>query len=100
MTLEAKAAEVRRFILETALQEGKGHVASALSWVEIAVALHSIMKPDDRLVLSKDPRTPCIGRIMERPAIPGMWPGWPHKCSGSPGMGLWHGGGKWLWLTS
>lgn len=87
MTLEAKAAEVRRFILETALKEGKGHVASALSWVEIAVALHSIMKPDDRLVLSKTHGHLALDALWKDPQYP-MWPGWPHKCSGSLGMGL------------
>lgn len=38
--LEAKAAELRRTILETALRAGKGHIPPALSWVEIAVALY------------------------------------------------------------
>ncbi len=40
MNLEAKAAELRRTILETALAAGKGHIPPALSWVEIAVALY------------------------------------------------------------
>lgn len=40
MNLEAKAAELRRTILETALNAGKGHIPPALSWVEIAVALY------------------------------------------------------------
>lgn len=38
--LEAKASELRRTILETALRAGKGHIPPALSWVEIAVALY------------------------------------------------------------
>ena len=87
MSLEAKAREVRRFILETALKEGKGHVASSLSWVEIAVALHSVVKPDDRLVLSKTHGHLALDALWKDPAYP-MWPGWPHKCSGSLGMGL------------
>ena len=37
--LEWKAAFLRTHILKTALQAGKGHVAPALSWVEIAVTL-------------------------------------------------------------
>lgn len=37
--LDWKAAWVREQILRTALQAGKGHVAPALSWVEIAVML-------------------------------------------------------------
>ena len=37
--LEWKAAFLREQILKTALQAGKGHVAPALSWVEIAVTL-------------------------------------------------------------
>jgi transketolase len=80
-------AEVRRYILETALREGKGHVASALSWVEIAVALHEVMKPEDRLVLSKTHGHLTLDALWPDPDYP-MWPGWPYKCSGSLGMGL------------
>lgn len=36
---EWKAASIRRVILQMALSGGKGHVAPALSWVEIAVTL-------------------------------------------------------------
>lgn len=54
MNLEAKAAELRRTILETALKAGKGHLGPALSWVEIGVALHyGVMKTGDRFILSK-----------------------------------------------
>jgi transketolase len=87
MNLETKAAEIRRTILETALANGKGHVASALSWVEIAVALHEVMKPEDKLVLSKTHGHLTLDALWPDPDYP-MWPGWPHKCSGSLGMGL------------
>jgi transketolase len=87
MNLETKAAEIRRTILETALANGKGHVASALSWVEIAVVLHEVMKPEDRLVLSKTHGHLTLDALWPDPDYP-MWPGWPHKCSGSLGMGL------------
>ena len=60
MNLEAKAAELRRTILETALKAGKGHIPPALSWVEIAVALYygGVLNygggdERDRFVLSK-----------------------------------------------
>lgn len=60
MNLEAKAAELRRTILETALRAGKGHIPPALSWVEIAVALyyggvlnHGGGDERDRFILSK-----------------------------------------------
>lgn len=80
-------AEVRRYILETALAAGKGHIASALSWVEIAVSLHQVMKPDDRLVLSKTHGHLTLDALWKDPDYP-MWPGWPYKCSGSLGQGL------------
>jgi transketolase len=58
--LEAKAAELRRTVLETALKAGKGHIPPALSWVEIAVALYygGILNygggdERDRFILSK-----------------------------------------------
>lgn len=62
--MKAKAAELRLRTLETALRAGKGHVAPAFSWVEIAVALfyagvlridpHDPTWPDrDRFILSK-----------------------------------------------
>lgn len=80
---------IRRAILETALAAGKGHIASALSWVEIAVALFDTMKPDDRLVLSKTHGHLTLDVIIgdEAPTYP-MWAGWPYKCSGSLGQGL------------
>lgn len=60
MNLEAKAAELRRTILETALAAGKGHIPPALSWVEIAVALYyggvlnyGAGDERDRFILSK-----------------------------------------------
>lgn len=60
MNLEAKGAELRRTILETALKAGKGHIPCALSWVEIAVALYyggilnyGADEERDRFVLSK-----------------------------------------------
>ena len=87
LTMEAKAMEVRRYILETALAAGKGHVASSLSWVEIAVALKEVMKPEDRLVLSKTHGHLALDALWQNPTYP-MWPGWPHKCSGSLGQGL------------
>ncbi|MDH5700786.1 MAG: transketolase, partial [Nitrospirota bacterium] len=37
--LEWKAASLRRVVLQMALRAGKGHVAPALSWVDIAVTL-------------------------------------------------------------
>ncbi len=37
--LEWKAASLRRIVLQMALSAGKGHVAPALSWVDIAVTL-------------------------------------------------------------
>lgn len=58
--LQAKAAELRRTILETALRAGKGHIPPALSWVEIAVALYyggvlnyGAGDERDRFILSK-----------------------------------------------
>lgn len=92
MNLEAKAAELRRTILETALGAGKGHIPPALSWVEIAVVLfYGGMKPDDRFVLSKvhghltlDAVLQDLGATADRL----MWPGWPSVCSGSLGQGL------------
>lgn len=62
--MKVKAAELRLRILETALRAGKGHVAPAFSWVEIAVALFhaGILRIDpqnptwpnrDRFILSK-----------------------------------------------
>lgn len=93
MSLEAKAAELRRVILETALAAGKGHVPPALSWVEIAVALFygGAMKPSDRFVLSKVHGHLTLDTILEdlgRTADRLMWPGWPSVCSGSLGQGL------------
>jgi transketolase len=98
MNLEAKAAEIRRAILENALRIGKGHIASALSWVEIAVALfYGTMKSGDRFVLSKTHGHLTLDAILaDRSRIlPGMffchemmWPGWPAICSGSLGQGL------------
>ena len=87
MTLEAKAMEVRRYILETALAAGKGHVASSLSWVEIAVALKEVMKQEDRLVLSNTHCHLALDALWPDPQYP-MRPGWTHKCSGSLGQGL------------
>jgi len=99
LNLEAKAREIRREILERALRIGKGHVASALSWVEIAVALfYGTMKPGDRFVLSKVHGHLTLDAILAdlTPAREGgfntagmlMWPGWPAVCSGSLGQGL------------
>ena len=93
MNLEAKAAEVRRAILEMALAAGKGHVASSLSWVEIAVALFygGAMKPEDRFVLSKTHGHLTLDAILDALGVKAdrlMWPGWPFQCSGSLGQGL------------
>lgn len=93
MSLEAKAAKLRRAILETALTAGKGHIPPALSWVEIAVALFygGVMKPSDRFVLSKVHGHLTLDAILEdlgRSADRLMWPGWPSICSGSLGQGL------------
>lgn len=93
MSLKAKAAELRRAILETALAAGKGHVPPALSWVEIAVALFygGVMKPNDRFVLSKVHGHLTLDAVLEdlgRSADRLMWPGWPSICSGSLGQGL------------
>lgn len=101
MNLEAKAAELRRAILETALAAGKGHVPPALSWVEIAVTLFygGVMKPDrDRFILSKTHGHLTLDAIQEdlgKTPRAGpwywsklMWPGWPSICSGSLGQGL------------
>ncbi len=62
--LQAKARQIRRTALETALKAKKGHVPPAFSWVEIGVALYYggvlRVKPDqpdwalrDRFILSK-----------------------------------------------
>ena len=62
--LEWKAAFLREHVMRTALKAGKGHVAPALSWVEIAVTLfyggHLNVRPNephwdgrDRFILSK-----------------------------------------------
>lgn len=62
--LEWKAASLRRVVLQTALRAGKGHVAPALSWVDIAVTLfyegYLMVRPNDpqweerdRFILSK-----------------------------------------------
>jgi len=92
MNLEAKAAEIRRAILENALRIGKGHIASALSWVEIAVALfYGTMKPGDRFILSKTHGHLTLDAILEDLGMKAdqlMWPGWPAICSGSLGQGL------------
>ena len=92
MNLDAKAKEIRREILERALRIGKGHVASSLSWVEIAVALfYGVMKPGDRFVLSKAHGHLTLDAILDdlgTKADKLMWPGWPAVCSGSLGQGL------------
>jgi transketolase len=102
LNLEAKAAEIRRAILENALRIGKGHIASALSWVEIAVALFYGGAMDfnkDRFVLSKTHGHLTLDAIIEDfSKVPRagpyhwanklMWPGWPAICSGSLGQGL------------
>ncbi len=85
------AKEIRRAILETALAQGKGHVASSLSWVEIAIALFATMKPEDRFVLSKTHGHLTLDVILadlDRSPDKLMWPGWPAVCSGSLGQGL------------
>lgn len=62
--LAAKAREIRRVILDTALKAGKGHVPPAFSWADVAVQLYygGVLNvrpadpdwPDrDRLILSK-----------------------------------------------
>ena len=68
---------------------GRGHLSSSLSWVEIAIALFTVMKPDDRLVLSKTHGHLTLDTILDNqiPCYP-MWPGWPFRTSGSLGMGL------------
>ena len=59
-----ESREIRKIVLETALNAKKGHVPSAFSWVEIAVVLYfrGIMRFDaknpqmedrDRFILSK-----------------------------------------------
>jgi transketolase len=64
MTIEAKAAELRRTIFEAGLKGGGGHIPGCFSWVEIAVALFyggvlrfDAKNPDwpdrDRFILSK-----------------------------------------------
>ena len=90
MTLEAKAMEAASAaIFWKPLwrpEKGTGK-ASSLSWVEIAVALKEVMQPEDRLVLSKTHGHLALDALWENPEYP-MWPGWPHKCSGSLGQGL------------
>jgi transketolase len=92
VNLEAKAAEIRRALFENALAIGKGHVASSLSWVEIAVALfYGGMQPEDRFVLSKTHGHLTLDAILTDlnfTADKLMWPGWPAVCSGSLGQGL------------
>lgn len=62
--LKGKAASLRRVVLQMALRAGKGHVAPALSWMDIAVTLfyegYLTVRPDDpqwvgrdRFILSK-----------------------------------------------
>ena len=113
MNLQAKAAELRRTILETALAAGKGHVPPALSWVEIAVALYysGVLNygggdDRDRFILSKGhgcltlyavlADLGILGRVTGLPghpdtAIPGV-----DACSGSLGHGLGVGAGMAL----
>lgn len=92
MNLEAKAKEIRRYVLETALKAGKGHIPSALSWVEIGVALfYGGMKPGDRFYLSKTHGHLTLDAILADLNLTAdypMWSGWPYVCSGSLGQGL------------
>lgn len=114
MSLIAKAAELRRTILETALKAGKGHVPPALSWVDIAVALYygGILKaPMDRFVLSKGHGCLTLYAILADLGMidnldsfaKGMLGGHPDTeipgidaCSGSLGHGLGVGAGMAL----
>lgn len=45
--------DLRRKTLELAYQTGNGHIASALSIVEILLAIYDHIKPGDRFILSK-----------------------------------------------
>lgn len=119
--LEAKAAELRRTILETALRAGKGHIPPALSWVEIAVALYygGVLKnrgddERDRFILSKGHGCLTLYAILadigildvgelDNFARAGGLPGHPdiqipgvEACSGSLGHGLGVGAGMAL----
>src|SRR5690349_11165725 len=80
MLLDAKA--IRREMLERALKMGRGHLSSSLSWVEIAIAIFTVMKPEDRLVLSKTHGHLTLDTILgdKIPDCP-MWPGWPFRTS-------------------
>jgi transketolase len=49
-----KAQQIRDELIRVAVANNKGHIAPSLSCVEILVALYySIMKPEDRFILSK-----------------------------------------------
>ncbi len=113
MNLEAKAAELRRMILETALKAGKGHIPPALSWVEIAVALYhgGVLnyaggEDRDRFILSKGHGCLTLyAALKDLGIIPTMdnLPGHPDTdipgidaCSGSLGHGLGVGAGMAL----
>ncbi len=107
MNLKAKAAELRRTILEAALKAGKGHIPPALSWVEIAVALfYEIKQPEDKFILSKGHGCLTLYAVLQDmgvlPSLAGL-PGHPDTdipgidaCSGSLGHGLGVGAGMAL----
>ena len=45
--------DMRRRILELAIKSGNNHIASAMSIVEILIAVYSMMTKDDKFILSK-----------------------------------------------
>lgn len=74
-SLEQKAFEIRRAMLEMCIGAGKGHVTSSLSSVEILVALyyggalrHDPSRPDwelrDRFIMSKGQASPALYTIL------------------------------------
>ncbi len=73
-SLEAKALEIRRMMLDMCINGGKGHVTSCLSCVDILVALYyKVMAIDpknpewsdrDRFILSKGQASPALYTIL------------------------------------
>ena len=51
--LQARQLYLRKRVLEESIRVGNGHIASAMSCVDILDSIYSIKKPEDRVILSK-----------------------------------------------